>query len=180
MMAYDVSYWVKLYKKLKYESLCVDIEVTRIGGPISVVGLYRPKEGLMECETFVRGINLTAENLKRAFEGCKMTITFYGLKQDIPKINQEFSGVIPANIPHFDLYFFAEALKYGTGLKVLENTFGIDRGSIRSRMTRRYWDRYTKYHDETALNHLIEYNKQDTINLYPLAEQLVKIAEENI
>lgn len=172
----NFSYWAELYNKLKHEALCVDIEVTRIGGPISVVGLYRPRDGEMICNSFVKGLNLNWENLKKAFEGCKMTITYNGIYADLPKIRKEFPGVIPANIPHFDLYLFARSLKLGTGLKVLENMFRIDRGDVKSRMTRINWDRYSKYNDRNALNQLIEYNKQDTINLYPLAEELIRKA----
>jgi hypothetical protein len=56
-------YWCDLCVRLKNYSVCVDIETTRFNGPISVLDLYRPREGVIECESFVKGRNLPSENL---------------------------------------------------------------------------------------------------------------------
>ena len=35
------------------------------------------------------------------------------------------------------------------------------------------WQRYEQLHDQWALDMLLAYNRQDTINLYPLAEAMM-------
>ena len=177
-MVLPLHYWRELYERHKPTALCLDIEVSRYNGPISVLGLYQPKDGLIECQQFVKGKDLTRENLVQAFTGCTMLITFNGRKFDVPRIKREFPGVIP-NIPIIDLYLFARRLGMKTNLKVLENTFGIDRLDPRTKrrgIAVRLWKRYITYGDEKALALLLEYNKQDTVNLYPLAEELMELA----
>ena len=182
-MEKSLLYWCKLYNELKYNSLCIDIETTALNGPISLIGVYQPKEGAIECQSFIKGQNLSIENLKQAFANCKMLITYNGLKFDIPKIRQEFPGVIPAGVPIFDIYLFSKKLGINTNLKVLEKTLNVGRLDPSSEMRGiaiKLWNRYSNYGDLKALNQLIEYNKQDTVNLYPLAEQLVSTARSGI
>jgi uncharacterized protein YprB with RNaseH-like and TPR domain len=178
-MTASLLYWCEVYKKLKYEALCLDVETEGFNKPISVVGLYQPKDGLVEHTFFVRGKDLTLENLKQAFKSCKLLITYNGLSLDIPKIKQEFPGAIPENIPVLDLYLFARKLGLDTNLKVLETTLNIDRlfeHTKRRFIAAKLWRKYSLGKNQQALLTLIEYNKQDTINLYPIAEQLVAMA----
>jgi len=176
-MVLPLQHWRELYERHKKTALCLDIEVSRFNGPISVVGLYQPKDGLIECQQLVKGRGLTRENLSKAFAGCTMLITFNGRKFDIPRIKREFPGIIP-NVPILDLYLLARRLGLQANLKVLENTFGIDRLDPRTKrkgIAVKLWKRYITYGDERALALLLEYNKQDTVNLYPLAEELTRV-----
>ena len=176
-------YWINLYKELKQNCLCLDIETCYYNGPISVIGLYKPQEGEIICQQFIKDKNLTKENLKQAFKGCKLLLTYNGFALDIPKINSEFPNTIPKNIKIFDLYLFAKGLGINTNLKVLETTCGINRlkeSSKRRGQTAKQWTQYKKNNNQNALNELLEYNKQDTINLYFLAEELIQIAEKII
>jgi uncharacterized protein YprB with RNaseH-like and TPR domain len=182
-MVETLRYWSQLYEKLKFESFCLDIETSRYNGPISVIGLYRPADGPVECLSLVRGQNLSLESLKTALQDAKMLVTYNGLRHDIPMIRREFPGAIPGQIPVIDLYRFARRLEMNTNLKVLETTMGIDRledSSKRRGMAIRRWRRYREHNDQDALAKLLEYNKQDTINLYPLAEQLVAMVKERL
>lgn len=178
-MASNLSYWIDLYKTFKRESLCVDIEVGEFGGDISVIGLYIPKGGIVECESFVRGKNLTMENLKPFFDKAKFIITFNGLKWDIPKIKSEFPGLIPENLKVFDLYIFGRALNFKYNLRTMENTFNIGRLTSESEkkgIAIKLWNEHRRG-DPNALKKLLEYNAQDTVNLYFLAEKLIEIAD---
>ena len=178
-----LQYWIKLYETFKFSSLCLDIEVTEFGGPISILGLYQPKSGLIEHDVYIRGQNLTNENLANAFRGCKMFIVFNGLSFDMPKIRSEFPNAIPKDIPVFDIFLFAKKLGLDTNLKVLETTLGVERlhsYSEQRRIAVKLWKQYKKYNDTNALNKLIEYNKQDAVNLYPIAEELVARATRRI
>src|SRR3989344_2560093 len=126
-MAANLSYWSNLYKTFKKESICLDIEVTDFGGPISLIGIYTPKPGLIECQTFIKGRNLNKESMQTLFSNAKLLITFNGLAFDIPKIKSEFPGLIPDNLKILDLHLFAKALNMPHSLRTLENTFGIER-----------------------------------------------------
>ncbi len=162
----------KLYRKYKDRALCIDIEVTGSRGSISILGCFKPADGEIDYHAFVRGEDLTKENLLKVFKGIKLLITYNGNSLDIPSIKKEFPGVLP-DVPVFDVFTLMQINGIQTSLKVLENTFGISRLGKEKVMAAKLWKRYVKG-DKKALEKLIEYNRQDTINLYPLCEEIVK------
>ena len=179
-MVLPLTHWKKLYEELKFQALCIDVEATKWNGPISVVGVYRPKEGEIEYQAFVKGENLTTENLKQAFADCKLLITFNGINYDVPEIKKQFPGALPENIPVVDLYLLAKRLDLDAGLKTLEQRFKIFRieeVDNRRRIATKMWKKYEQTKNRKFLNTLIEYNRQDTINLYPLAERIMEMIE---
>jgi uncharacterized protein len=172
-----------LYDKLKHKAVCLDLEFTGMNKAISLAGIYKPSNGVVKCESYLRGKDLTKENLKKSFKGSKILITFNGNSSDIPMLEKEFPGVLPKDIISMDLYLIAKDLGLNTNLKVLENTLGIDRlneFTKRRRIAAKLWKKYSKKNNKKALELLIEYNKQDTINLYPIAEKLVEIAHKKL
>ncbi|MBN2052243.1 ribonuclease H-like domain-containing protein [Candidatus Woesearchaeota archaeon] len=177
-MVLPLFHWKELYLKFKHEALCIDVEATYWDGPISVIGVYKPKDGEIEYYSFIRGINLTLENLKQMFTGCKMLITFNGTNYDVPEIEKQFPNVLPKNIPVIDLYLIARRLELDTNLKVLERTLGVTRlESVdnKRKISTKMWKKYEEKKNQAALKTLIEYNRQDTINLYPLAEKIMEM-----
>ncbi len=44
----SLLYWCEIYERFKSEALCLDIETTYYNGPISLVGWYKPQEGLIQ------------------------------------------------------------------------------------------------------------------------------------
>ncbi|MBF0329058.1 MAG: ribonuclease H-like domain-containing protein [Nitrospirae bacterium] len=167
------EHW-RLYELFKEEIVCLDIETNgyqhNSGGYVTVVGLYDGHE----CKTFVRGENLTTENLNRALYGYKCLITFYGSGFDVPFLQRSFPGVL-FDIPHFDLCYAARRLKIEGGLKKLEVMFGIDRDENTRGMNGydavRLWEE-VKRGNLAAKELLLKYNKEDTMNLFRLAEIL--------
>ena len=85
-MTLPLSHWAGLYTAYKSDSLCLDIETEGVHGPITIVGLYRPRDGLIECTQLVRGIDLTQESLRNALKNCRLLITFNGIKHDIARM----------------------------------------------------------------------------------------------
>lgn len=165
-----------LYNELKHQAICLDCETAGYNKPLTVVCFYTPKDGQIEVTSLIKGKDLNKENIERALSGCKLLITYNGCISDLKWIERDFPGVISPTIPHLDLYLVAKELNLNTNLKVLETTFNIDR--IDKKTQRRFiavklWKRYIEKGDENALATLIEYNKQDTINLYPIAEELM-------
>lgn len=175
----NLNYWIDLFEKYKDNLICLDIELTKFNGDISLVGIYEPKEGLIECSTLIRGKNLTRNELGKFISKNKLIITFNGLNHDIIKINKEFPGIISKGTKIIDLYILAKSINYGASLKTLEYTFGIDRLTMNSEkkgQAVRLWKEYKKGNLD-SLKKLIDYNAQDTINLYFLAEKLFDIAK---
>ena len=146
-MPTNLSYWINLYKTFKKDSICLDIEVTDFGGPISLIGIYTPKPGLIECQTFIRGKNLEKDNIQAIFSNAKLIITFNGWSFDIPKIKEEFPGLIPDTLKILDLHLFAKALDMPHSLRTLENTFGIEiltKDSERKGIAIKLWNQHLR------------------------------------
>ena len=179
-MSSPLIYWKKLYEQLRENAICVDIERTSFNGPIAVVGLYEPKDGIVECRQFIRGKDLNAENLRKTLSRYKLLVTYNGLYYDIPVIEHEFPGTFAHDRKVLDLYLLSRKLQVTASLKTWENTLGIERpnGQIRKGTAIKLWQRFERYNDRKALQLLLEYNRQDTVNLYPLAERLMKFVGE--
>lgn len=164
------EHW-RLFDVFKDNTVCLDIETNGFqpghGGYVTVVGLY---DGY-EWKSFIRGENLTTENLNRALEGYKCLITFYGASFDVPFLQRSFPG-IRFNIPHFDLCYAARKLEIDGGLKKLETLFGIEREEavrgISGFDAVKLWEQVKKGSTE-ARELLLIYNKEDTSNLLRLA-----------
>lgn len=174
LMPQNLDYWFSLYQRLKYQALCLDCEFTGRNSGIAVVGIYRPQNGEIEVTQLIKGQDLTAENIRELFKHCKLLITFNGIRSDLPALRQEFPGCVP-NVPVIDLYLIARHLGLAAGLKLLEQQFNLEEPGdpIRKQFQAiRRWQRYQHNGDSNALRKLLEYNRQDVINLFPLAEYL--------
>ena len=81
------------------------------------------------------------------------------------------------DVPHFDTCFAARRLGLRNGLKRLETVLGIDRDQTVRGMNGydavKLWE-YAKRGSNEALNLLITYNKEDTVNLFVIAEILYR------
>ncbi len=176
--------WITdLYRKFKHQSLCLDIETMGINKPISVVGIWQPQEGLVDCQQFICGQDLSRENLADAFKNCKFILAHNGLFFDVPKIRQEFGDVISKDVKVFDTLIIAERI-WGKKFKLrtLEETYGIKRlysETEKKRIAVKLWNKYVSG-DKSALITLLEYNKQDVENVFFIAERLIKDAENKI
>ncbi|MDI6801090.1 MAG: ribonuclease H-like domain-containing protein [Thermodesulfovibrionales bacterium] len=167
------EHW-RLFDVFKNGAVCLDIETNGFqpghGGYVTVVGLYDGYDWrhLTMCE------NLTAENLNRELSGYKCLITFYGASFDIPFLFRCLPGV-RFDIPHFDLCYAARRLGMNGGLKKLEEMFGIDRDDSVKGMNGydavKLWGHARKGSSE-AMELLLTYNREDTINLLKLADVL--------
>jgi uncharacterized protein YprB with RNaseH-like and TPR domain len=167
------EHW-RLYDFFKKDALCLDIETNGLqpnsGGYVTMVGLY---DGY-DYKCLVRGENLTAENIRKELEPYKCLITFYGAAFDIPFLLQSFSG-IKFNMPHFDLCFGVKRLGFQGGLKKLEHDLGIERDEavvgLDGYDAVKLWEAARKGSTD-ALERLIKYNKEDTVNLMQIANIL--------
>jgi|Deesub1362A_J573_1020465.scaffolds.fasta_scaffold00105_15 hypothetical protein len=166
------EHW-RLYDELGRKACFLDIETTGLGKDhkITVLSIYNGKN----TKTFVNGINLTEENLKRELSKYLMVITFYGSAFDLPFISRSFPS-IKFGIPHLDLCFAGRRVGLKGGLKKIERDLGISREedicTIDGYEAVRLWKRWEKYRDRDSLDLLVRYNQYDVINLKPLADTI--------
>ncbi len=167
------DHW-RLFDVFKGEAACLDIETSGLmpdqGGYVTVVGIY---DGY-DYRCLVKGMDLTVENLKNELAGYKYLITFYGAAFDIPFLMRSMPD-LKFDIPHFDLCFGARKLGFKGGLKRLEIDLGIERPDAVKGMSGydavRLWESARNGSAE-ALDLLIMYNREDTVNLFNMADDI--------
>lgn len=179
----DVSYFTRRLKMTDHwrmfeffegSTVCLDIESTgtaaNAGGRPTVIGLYDGKE----FTAFVKGKNLNTKAVMKKLSEYKYLITFYGSVFDIPFLRSTLPG-FRLDIPHFDLCFGARALGMKGGLKKLEPLMGIERTEETAGLSGYdavlLWRR-ARRGDKKALRLLVEYNREDTVNLMTIAHNL--------
>ncbi len=164
------EHW-RLYDVFGGEAVCLDIESNgwhvEAGGYPTVVGLYDGHD----YQSFVWGENLTGAALTEALSGYKYLITFFGAVFDIPFLEKSLRD-FRVRMPHFDLCFGAKKVGLTGGLKRIEAEIGIvredDTVGIDGYEAVLLWQR-ARRGDSSALDLLVRYNREDTVNLMELA-----------
>jgi len=158
----------RLYDFFRDEAVFLDIEASPHDGDITVVGLF---DGF-ETKTYIKGVNLNQDVLKKELSRYKLLVTFNGLSFDIPMLKRKFNDIIP-DVPHFDLRFACKRAGLEGGLKMIEKNLGIKRCKEAELMNSYdavyLWNSWQKGYNE-ALDILIKYNEEDVINLKPIAD----------
>lgn len=167
------EHW-RLFDVFKNDAVCLDIETNGLppnsGGYVTLVGMYNG-EGY-KC--FVRGENLTTDALNEELSKHKYLITFFGSVFDVPFLKSCFRG-LRLDIPHFDLCFGARRIGLRGGLKKIEPYFGIQRHDDVKGMDG--YDAVLLWQEVErgccrALNLLMRYNREDTVNLFGIADTI--------
>lgn len=165
----SAEHW-RAYSEFSDAVAFVDIETTGLApghDAITVIGIYNRKE----AKTYVKGINL--DDVADEFSKYKMLITFNGARFDLPFIKHEFPE-IHFNHLHIDLMYPLKRIGYSGGLKKIEREMGIVRGDnikdVDGWEAVRLWRRYQRG-DEAALDTLLEYNREDIVNLETIIEK---------
>jgi uncharacterized protein len=163
----DREHW-RAWPDFEDHAAYVDIETTglEIGrDALTVVGVYDGRR----MRSFVKGQNL--EDLPRALEGRRLLVTFNGARFDLPFLRRAFPRMRLDQI-HIDLMGPLRRLGFHGGLKRIESRLGVDRSARTTGMTGfdavRLWHDY-EAGDDGALEPLLEYNREDVVNLEPLA-----------
>jgi uncharacterized protein YprB with RNaseH-like and TPR domain len=165
------EHW-RLFNIFRENAACLDIETNGLmpesGGYITMVGIY----GGYDYKCFLKDINLTHENLKKELSRYKYLITFYGSFFDIPFLKRSMPD-LNLDVPHFDICFASRRLGFKNGLKRLELDLGIERHEAVRGMNGydavKLWE-YARTGSSEALDLLTIYNKEDTVNLFKIAD----------
>lgn len=123
----------------------------------------------------VKGVDL--ENFRDIISNYSMIVTFFGHGFDIPVLQRRFPGLRMDQI-HLDLCPALRKVGFKGGLKRIEKHLGIKRSSETEGLTGydavKLWRSYYRMRNDDALETLIAYNREDCVNLLPLAEAAYK------
>jgi hypothetical protein len=159
----------RAWPEFRDSMVCLDIETDggQSGDSVTMVGLYDGSE--FTC--FVKGDNL--ESFRDKISHYSVIVTFFGSGFDLPMLQKRFPGMQFDHI-HIDLCPALRSVGLRGGLKSIERQMGIARDESTQGLSGydavRLWRRYTQLHDEQALELLIRYNREDVVNLVPLAD----------
>lgn len=143
----------------------IDIETTGLSedADLTTIALYDGKE----VRYYVNGRNLD-EFLDHIYN-YKVLVSYNGKAFDIPFLERYFR--IQLNHAQIDLRYVLARLGFKGGLKGCEKMLGISRGGldgVDGYFAVLLWQEYEKYNDEKALETLLAYNIEDTVNLETL------------
>lgn len=156
----------------------LDIETTglsRFYDDITVFGVYLVNGNESRMVQLV-GEEVTKDNLLETLEGVHTIYTYNGSRFDLPFI-RAFLGVDLAEIyQHNDLMYDCWRRYLYGGFKAVEQQLGIPRqlkgiGGAEAVML---WWRYQNCGDLNALALLLQYNREDVLNLKALRERLIE------
>ncbi len=160
------EHW-RLFGEFRDQAAFLDIETTGLGFPhdhITTISLYDGRN----IRYYVWGENL--QKFKEDIKKYSLLVTYNGKLFDCPFIEKYFN--ISLELAHIDLRYVLHALGYRGGLKGCERQMGIGRGDldgVNGYMAVLLWREYRNRGDIRALETLLSYNIEDTVNLEKLA-----------
>jgi uncharacterized protein YprB with RNaseH-like and TPR domain len=155
----------------------LDIETTGLSPSdcyITIIGIHLCNGDNTECVQLV-GRDVTSYNLLEALEGVDIIYTYNGSRFDLPFIHSRVGVNLAAMFSHHDLMYDCWRNNLRGGLKAVERQLGIDRGlkGVDGYEAVKLWWRYVESFDLEALDTLLEYNREDVVNLKTLKEVLI-------
>jgi uncharacterized protein YprB with RNaseH-like and TPR domain len=150
----------------------LDIETTglsRFWDNITVIGIYFVDSSGSRLIQLV-GEEVTKDNLLEALEGVGTIFTYNGSRFDLPFIHALLGVDLANRYLHHDLMYDCWGNNLYGGLKAVEIQLGIVRQlkGVDGAEAVRLWWRYQNDYDHDALNMLLEYNREDVVNLKTL------------
>lgn len=159
-----------------YQDAYLDIETTGLSATdceITVIGIYLANGTRNKLIQLV-GDRVTDENLLNSLQGTNTIYTYNGMKFDLPFINQRLGVDLTAMYKHCDLMYRCWENNLFGGMKNVEVQLNISRRfkEINGLEAIKLWWRYINNYDDKALSLLLEYNKEDVVNLKTLRDKL--------
>ena len=155
----------------------LDIETTGLSPTdcmITVVGIYVCNQEENKLNQLV-GKEITADSVIEALQGVSIIHTYNGSRFDLPFIHGCLGIDLNRTFPHRDLMLDCWKNNLYGGLKAVEWQLGIERRlkDMNGYEAVRLWWKYVDSFDLEALNKLLEYNKEDVVNLKTLRNKLL-------
>jgi uncharacterized protein len=161
----------------------LDIETTGlswIDSEITVVGIYLVSHKQKKFVQLV-GEDISGPRIMDSLKNVTMIYTYNGSRFDLPFI-RESTGLDPETFAnHHDLMYDCWDCNLYGGLKSVERQLGICRRlqGINGLDAVMLWQKYRECNDRKALDTLLEYNREDVLNLHKLRQKLWEIREFN-
>jgi uncharacterized protein YprB with RNaseH-like and TPR domain len=155
----------------------LDIETTGLSPrycDITVIGIHLVSENDSRFLQLV-GEDATSDNILQALNGVGTLYTYNGSRFDLPFINSRLGINLDQLFSHCDLMYHCWRNNLYGGFKAVERRLGIERRlkEVDGLEAVRLWWRYVNDYDEEALATLLEYNREDVVNLKALKERLL-------
>lgn len=152
----------RLFSHFRDRTAYLDIETTGLGplAEITTIALYDGQE----VRSYVNGRNL--EDFEEDIWKYDILVTYNGKGFDIPVLERWFHTKL--SHAHIDLRYILAKLGFKGGLKGCEKQLGIDRGTLNGvdgYFAVLLWQDYITNDNEKALETLLAYNIEDTVNL---------------
>ena len=162
----------------------LDIETTGLCSfydEITVIGICLANDFENRLVQLVGG-DVTRTNLLRNLRCVDTIYTYNGSRFDLPFINIRLGVNLGEHFHHRDLMHDCWRNNLYGGFKAVERQLNIPRrlrgiGGAEAIML---WWRYQIGHDRRALDLLLEYNKEDVVNLMTLREKLERFGCETL
>ncbi len=153
----------------------LDIE-TCAEGSVTILGIYREDRGFRQLV----GGEITDVAVWEALEGVTTLCTFNGDSFDLPILERQTRLEIRTRFQSLDLLRECRRAGLKGGLKRMEERFGIARRTrgLSGWDALRLWARYEATGDAEALRLLLEYNREDVMNLMALERTVVGVGLE--
>jgi len=153
----------------EYMNAYLDIE-TSFEQKITIIGIYFDDGNVVQMV----GQEITAEKLSELLAGVETIYTYNGSRFDLPVIKKHLRIDLEELFNCHDLMHDCWACNLYGGLKKVEVQLGISRGSegIDGVMAMKLWEDYIQNDNENSLKILLDYNKEDIINLKILRKNL--------
>ena len=154
----------------------LDIETTGLSPwdcEITVVGIHLCNG---EQSRFIQlvGDDITSDRIVKALQNVETIYTYNGARFDLPFINSRLGINLAEMFRHCDLMYDCWGKNLYGGFKSVERQLGIHRRltEINGFDAIRLWWNWVNDYDKQALATLLEYNKEDVLNLKALREKL--------
>jgi uncharacterized protein YprB with RNaseH-like and TPR domain len=160
---------------MKYRAY-IDIETTGLSrhyADLTVIGIALEKNGGLELVQLIEA-GLSEERLLAALDGVDEIYSYNGNRFDLPFIRAKLGLDLRACFKHTDLMYDCWRNDLKGGLKAVEKKLGIDRclKGVDGYMAVQLWYEYVNNHNRQALSTLLEYNREDVVNLRVLRREL--------
>lgn len=167
------EHW-RIFPHFRSQTAYLDIETTGLGidSEITTIALFDGKT----VKYYINGRNL--EDFVHDIYSYQVLVSYNGKTFDIPVIERFFK--IRLDQAQIDLRYVLARLGFKGGLKGCEKQLGLNRGildGVDGYFAVLLWRQYERYNDEKALESLLAYNIEDTVNLERL---LVEAYNRNV
>jgi len=160
---------------MKYRAY-IDIETTglsRLYADLTVIGIGLDKGRKVEVIQLIED-DLYEARLLEVLEGVDEVYSYNGSRFDLPFIEAKLGVDLKTSFKHTDLMYDCWRHDLKGGLKIVERKLGIERKlkDVDGRVAVQLWWDYVNDNDEQALQTLLDYNKDDVVNLRVLRRKL--------